>query len=86
MPITILVIEKPPSYNGMTEVVFMYFHASNVEGIKRLVPNVSSHNKPLVYFTTKRENSLVYLTNAVEKYLYLWILIRPLSAASIKAE
>lgn len=46
----------------------MYFHASNIEGIRKLDPNVSSHKKPLVYFTTKRENSLVYLTNAVEKY------------------
>lgn len=46
----------------------MYYHATNVAGIEKLVPNVSSHLKPLVYFTTKRENSLVYLTNAVEKY------------------
>ena len=46
----------------------MYYHATNVEGIIQLVPRVSSHLKPLVYFTTKRENSLVYLANAVEKY------------------
>lgn len=46
----------------------MYFHASNIGGIKKLVPNISSHKRSLVYFTTKRENSLVYLTNAVEKY------------------
>lgn len=46
----------------------MYYHATNVEGITQLVPRVSSHLKPLVYFTTKRENSLVYLANAVEKY------------------
>lgn len=46
----------------------MFYHASNTENIKELRPNVSNHNKPLVYLTTKRENSLVYLSNAVEKY------------------
>ena len=46
----------------------MFYHASNTGNIKELRPNVSNHNKPLVYLTTKRENSLVYLSNAVEKY------------------
>lgn len=32
------------------------------------IPNFSNHKKPLVYLTTKRENALVYLSNAVEKY------------------
>ena len=46
----------------------MYYHASNVAGIKELIPNVSNHKKSLVYLTTKRENALAYLSNAVEKY------------------
>ena len=46
----------------------MYYHASQVEGIKQLEPRVSDHHVPLVYFSTKRENTLVYLSNAIEKY------------------
>lgn len=46
----------------------MYYHASNIGDIEELTPHVSNHNKPLVYLTTRRENSLVYLSNAVEKY------------------
>lgn len=46
----------------------MYYHASNVANIKELIPGVSMHGKPFVYLTTKRENALVYLSNAVEKY------------------
>ena len=46
----------------------MYYHASSVKGLKILEPRVSNHNKPLVYFSSKRENVLVYLSNAVEKY------------------
>ena len=46
----------------------MYYHASQVEGIKQLEPRVSDHHIPLVYFSTKRENTLVYLSNAIEKY------------------
>lgn len=45
----------------------MYYHASQVEGIKQLEPRVSDHHIPLVYFSTKRENTLVYLSNAIEK-------------------
>ena len=45
----------------------MYYHASQVEGIKQLEPRVSDHHIPLVYFSTKRENTLVYLGNAIEK-------------------
>ncbi len=44
----------------------MYYHASNVANIKELIPGVSMHGKPFVYLTTKRENALVYLSNAVE--------------------
>lgn len=46
----------------------MYYHASPIEGIKVLEPRISNHNIPLVYFSAKRENTLVYLSNAVEKF------------------
>ena len=46
----------------------MYYHASNVPNIKELIPSASMHGTPFVYLTTKRENALVYLSNAVEKY------------------
>ena len=48
----------------------MYFQASQIEGIKLLEPRVSDHHIPLVYFSTKRENTLVYLGNAIEKLDY----------------
>ena len=46
----------------------MYYHASPVEGIRQLEPRISNHGIPLIYFSKKRENVLVYLSNAVEKY------------------
>ncbi len=46
----------------------MYYHASQIPNIKLLEPRISNHNKPLIYFSEKRENVLVYLSNAVEKY------------------
>ena len=46
----------------------MYYHASNIAGITELRPNISNHKRSLVYFSEKRENCLVYLSNAVEKY------------------
>lgn len=46
----------------------MYFHASSIEGLKILKPQISEHGVPLVYFSKKRENVLVYLSNAIEKY------------------
>lgn len=46
----------------------MYYHASSVKGITRLTPQSSNHGIPLVYFSTKRENVLVYLSNSIEKY------------------
>lgn len=46
----------------------MYYHASQVKGIKVLEPRISNHNIPLIYFSVKRENVLVYLSNAIEKY------------------
>lgn len=46
----------------------MYYHASPVKGIHVLEPKISNHNIPLIYFSNKRENVLVYLSNAVEKF------------------
>lgn len=46
----------------------MYFHASPVKGIKVLQPQISDNGVPLIYFSTKRENVLVYLSNAIKKY------------------
>lgn len=46
----------------------MYYHASRIKGIKELEPRVSNHGIPLIYFSTKRQNVLVYLSNAIEKY------------------
>lgn len=46
----------------------MYYHASQVEGITQLEPCVSNHGIPLVCFSTKKENVLVYLSNSIEKY------------------
>ncbi len=46
----------------------MVYHASNVRGITVLEPRISNHHRPLIYFSKKRENVLVYLSNAVEKY------------------
>lgn len=48
--------------------MILYYHASQIGGIKILEPRISNHNTPLIYFSTKRENVLVYLSNAVEKY------------------
>ena len=45
----------------------MLFHASPIPNIKTLTPHVSNHGKPLIYFSSKPENTLVYLSNAVEK-------------------
>ena len=46
----------------------MYYHASPLGNISRLEPRISNHGIPLIYFSKKRENVLVYLSNAVEKY------------------
>ena len=46
----------------------MYYHASPTPGIRVLEPRVSNHGTPLVYFSRKRENTLVYLSNAIEKF------------------
>ena len=54
--------------NWNLEGLRVYFHASPIEGIEILEPRISNHASPLIYFSTKRENVLVYLSNAVEKY------------------
>ena len=46
----------------------MYYHASAIGTIRQLEPRVSNHGIPLIYFSKKRENVLVYLSNAIEKY------------------
>ena len=46
----------------------MYYHASPIANIQQLEPRVSNHGVPLIYFSKKRENVLVYLSNAVERY------------------
>lgn len=47
----------------------MYYHATDIKDLKVLKPHVSNHGKSWVYFSTKRENVLVYLSNAVEKHI-----------------
>lgn len=46
----------------------MFYHASPIRGLKILTPHASNHGRPLVYMSSKRENVLVYLSNAVEKF------------------
>lgn len=46
----------------------MYYHASQTKNIKVLEPRISNHNKAWIYFSNKKENTLVYLSNAVEKF------------------
>ena len=46
----------------------MFYHASPAGGITVLEPRISNHGVPLIYFSSKRENVLVYLSNAIEKY------------------
>ena len=45
----------------------MLFHASQTPGIKTLEPRTSNEGVPRIYFSDKRENVLVYLSNAVER-------------------
>ena len=46
----------------------MFYHASPTAGIRVLEPRVSNHDTPLIYFSKKRENVLVYLGNSIEKF------------------
>lgn len=45
-----------------------FYHGSPIADIKVLQPYVSNHGASWVYLTSKRENTLVYLSNAIEKY------------------
>ena len=45
----------------------MLYHASQTPGIRMLEPRISNDGVPRIYFSDKRENTLVYLSNAVEK-------------------
>ena len=47
----------------------MLYHASSVKDLKVLKPHISSHGKSWVYFSSKKENVLVYLSNSVEKFI-----------------
>ena len=46
----------------------MLFHGAKTGGIRVLRPHVSNHGRPLIYFSQKRENVLVYLCNPVERF------------------
>lgn len=46
----------------------MLYHASSTPGIRLLEPRISNHGTPLVYLSRKRENVLVYLSNAIERF------------------
>ncbi len=46
----------------------LLYHASPIEGIEKLEPRISNHGDPRVYFSVKRENTLVYLSNAIERF------------------
>ncbi len=50
------------------ETCMILFHASQIPNIQELKPHISNHHIPLIYFSSKRENTLVYLSNAIEKY------------------
>ena len=46
----------------------MYYHASPTKALQILIPHTSNHGIPLLYLSAKRENTLPYLSNAVELY------------------
>lgn len=45
-----------------------FYHGSRIAKITTLQPHISNHGKSRVYLTSKRENTLVYLSNAIEKF------------------
>ena len=45
----------------------MLYHASQTPGIQTREPRISNDGMPRIYFSDKRENVLVYLSNAIEK-------------------
>ena len=46
----------------------MFYHASPAAGIHVLKPRISIHGVPRVYFSTRRENTLVYLAGPVGQF------------------
>ena len=54
----------------MSEIYDSYkcYHASKVANLDALKPDFSRYGEELVYFSTVRENTLVYLGNAIERY------------------
>ncbi|MGL4798822.1 MAG: hypothetical protein ACRCWY_05395 [Cellulosilyticaceae bacterium] len=44
------------------------YHGSPIAGIQEIRPHISNHGERLVYMTAKRDNTLVYLSNAIEKF------------------
>lgn len=46
----------------------MFYHASPTANLKILKPRVSNHDVSQIYLSSKRENVLVYLSNAIEKF------------------
>ncbi len=49
----------------------MFYHASPLGNIFRLEPRISNHGIPLIYFSRKRENVLVYLSNEIKEGKYI---------------
>ena len=46
----------------------MYYHATNKKGLRELKPFVSNHKEAYCYFSDKRENILIYLSNPIKKF------------------
>lgn len=46
----------------------MYYHSSSLKDLTILEPHISNHKEPVVYLSKKRENVLVYLSNAIQKF------------------
>lgn len=46
----------------------MYYHASPLKDLHILTPHTSNYGSPLLYLSAKRENTLPYLSNAIELY------------------
>lgn len=44
----------------------MFYHASSVKGITLIEQRTSNHSIPLIYFSEKRENVLVYLATPLK--------------------
>ncbi len=46
----------------------LLYNASPIAEINMLEPRISNHGDSRVYFSAKRENTVVYLSNAIEKF------------------